>query len=150
MGRVSQQYGTAIDPGGYRVPVNHRIFKNFIGTAQHGGHIQPAVVPVGKVANELIDMHASVPVAIAPTTFVVDGDFGNPVDGGQTGNGVCRRDGVKHHAVSRATQADERRIGARRHARRGAPPHDGTTPLNGRLLRMHLGAHGGMQPVGRD
>jgi hypothetical protein len=45
-------------------------------------------------------------------------------------------------------QADERRAAADGHARRGAAPHDGAAPLDGRLLRVHLRAHRRMQAVG--
>ena len=94
--------------------------------------------------------HAPVPVALGPALGVVDGDLGDPVDGGQAGGRVGRRDRVEHHPVPQRAHADEGGAGADRHARRGAAPHDGAAPLDRRLRRVHLRPHRRMQAVRGD
>ena len=47
-------------------------------------------------------------------------------------------------------EADERRAGSDRHARRRATPHDRAAPLNRRLVGMHLCPNGRVQSVRAD
>ena len=58
-------------------------------------------------------------------------------------------DRVEDDAVAMGAEADERRAGPDR-SQGDAAPHDRAAPLNRRLARMHLGAHGRMQAVGSD
>ena len=147
---IAQQRHAAVYPGGHRIAVDHGVLKNVLGAAQHGGHVQPAVVPAVKVVSEFLQRHTPVPVALLPAALVVHRDLGDPVDGGQPCGRVGRCDGVEHHTVPQRAHAHKRSARSHRHPRRGAAPHDGTAPLDGRLRGVHLRPHGRVQAIGGD
>ncbi len=148
VGGIAEQRHAAVDPAGHRVAVDHRVLEDLGGAAQHGGHVEPVVVPALEVMDEIIDRNASVPVALGPALGVVDRDLGDPVDGGQAGGRVGRRDRVEHDPVPQRADADEGRTAADRRALRGAAPEDRAAPLDGRLRGVHLRPHRRVQAVG--
>src|SRR5687768_1666128 len=52
--------------------------------------------------------------------------------------------------MAMGAEPDERGAGPGRYTWGDTTPHDGTAPLNRRLARVHLGAHGRMQTVRPD
>src|SRR5690606_9448615 len=77
---ITEQRGMAVHPGGHRLTVDHRVFEDLAGPAQHAGDVDPVVVPALEVMHEFLVRHTPVPVAVAPAGAVVHGDFGDPVD----------------------------------------------------------------------
>src|SRR5581483_12253014 len=77
---IAEQGDAPVHPGGHRVAVDHRVLVHLRGAAQHGRDVDPVVAPVFEVMQEVLVPHLLVPVAVAPSAGVVDGDFRDPVD----------------------------------------------------------------------
>ena len=87
VGRIAEKRDVAGHPGGHGITIDHRILEDGIGAAQHGRNVQPVVVPAFEMMDERLELHTPVPVAGRPSAGVVDGNLGNPVDRGESGNG---------------------------------------------------------------
>src|SRR5690606_4975341 len=147
---VAEQHDIAVAPGIHGFAIDHRILEHFVRAANHGGNVDPVVIPLREVMDEILVLHPLVPVAMRPAVFVVDGDFCDPVDIGESSVRIGWRNRVEHHALTMRAQPHERGAGTNRFSPGDAAPHDRAAPLNRRLRRMHLLAHGRMQAVSGD
>ncbi len=85
---VAQQRDTALNPGRNGITVYHRIFKYFRGSPQHGRDVDPVVVPILEMMQEIFMPDLLVPVAIRPAIGIVHGDLCYPVNVGKAGERV--------------------------------------------------------------
>ena len=85
---VADQCDLSIDPCGDGVSVNHRVFKSTVGPANERGDIQPVIGPPIEMMNKLVNLDRVKPLVALRALHFVIGNFGNPVDLGQTCFGV--------------------------------------------------------------
>src|SRR6185295_1189403 len=147
---ISQQRNITLNPGRNGIAVDHGILKNFSSAAQHTRDVDPVIGPVLEMMHEIFMPYLFVPVAIGPARGIVYRDLCNPIDVGKTGERIRSGNGIKHHAMTVSTKPHKGRAGADRPALSDAAPHDRASPLNGRLVRIHLTAHCRMQAIGRN
>lgn len=64
VGRVYEQCHTAEVPAVQRLLVDHRILEDGFGLAEHCRGVEPLEVPVGEVADEVLDIARQLPVPV--------------------------------------------------------------------------------------
>ena len=144
--RITHQQHRAIVPGINGVAVDHRIFKGDRALSQHGWNVEPVVFHALEVVQKAVDLHFVVPAGAFPALLAVDPDLGDPVDQRQA-VGVGLGNGVDDKPPVFFAQTDKRRAGADGGCTGHTPPHDGSTPVNGRLVGVHLCTDGRMKTV---
>jgi hypothetical protein len=72
---IAQQCDIAVNPGRNRFTVDHGIFKYFRRATQHPRDVDPVVIPVFEMVQEIFMPYLFIPVAVGPAARIVDGDL---------------------------------------------------------------------------
>src|ERR1700730_11671493 len=64
MRRITQKRYTVEAPARQWVLIDHRIFQNYVGTANESRHVKPIEMPIGDCANEIVNIPGTAPVTL--------------------------------------------------------------------------------------
>ena len=94
MGSIAHQRHTAKGPLRQRIAIDHRVFQNLFGVADHLWHIQPIEMPVGIGRQKILQLAAQVPVLDDIARRL---NLRHPVDQLQAIGLDMFADGIDHH-----------------------------------------------------
>ena len=98
MGGIAHQRHTAEGPLRQRIAIDHRVFQNLFGVADHLRYIQPVEMPVGVGRQKILQLAAQVPVLDDIARRL---NLRHPVDQLQAIGLDMLADGIDHHLAHR-------------------------------------------------